>query len=166
MAILHGRSYKNEGSHECLRRSLRSLKEVINGDPNQFKIEKRRFCIDKKHGTDFNQKQAFQNSVYLSTPPRGGVLLINQKDKHMTDLQQTRTRHFVPEARWRRYIYIYIYVYFCVFLFFLGALKPLPSDRARREDSNGMDFIFWDALGPELWPKTFLDNFCFRGCGQ
>ena len=34
---------KMKVSHECLKRSLRSLKEVINGDQNQFKIEKCRF---------------------------------------------------------------------------------------------------------------------------
>ena len=39
---------------------------------------------------------------------------------------------------------------FCVFLIVPGALGPLPSDRAHREDSDGMDFVFWDALGPEL----------------
>ena len=34
---------KMKGSHEFLKRSLRSLKEVINGDQNQFKIENSRF---------------------------------------------------------------------------------------------------------------------------
>ena len=39
---------------------------------------------------------------------------------------------------------------FCVFLISPGALGPLPSDRAHREDSDGMKIVFWDALGPEL----------------
>ena len=34
---------KMKVSHECLRRRLRSLKEVINGDRNQFEFEKCRF---------------------------------------------------------------------------------------------------------------------------
>ena len=39
---------------------------------------------------------------------------------------------------------------FCVFLIVPGALGSLPSDRAHREDSDGMEIVFWDALGPEL----------------
>ena len=39
---------------------------------------------------------------------------------------------------------------FCVFLIVPEALGPLPSDRAHREDSDGMENVFWDALGPEL----------------
>ena len=41
-------------------------------------------------------------------------------------------------------------IFVCVFLIVPGALGPLPSDRTHREDSDGMENVFWDALGPEL----------------
>ena len=70
----------------------------------------------KSKKVDFEHRQktwhGFQSKTSLSKfcvpidTTEGGGLLINQKDKHMTNLQQTRTRHFVPEARWRIYMYI------------------------------------------------------------
>ena len=59
-------------SHECLRRLLRSLKEVINGAQNRLMSEKYRFETEKKLPSDLNPKPRFQNSVYLSTPRQGG----------------------------------------------------------------------------------------------
>ena len=41
---------------------------------------------------------------------------------------------------------------------FLGALKPLPSDRAHREDSNGIDFTEACSLRPRGWGRGVSGN--------
>ena len=50
---------------------------------------------------------------------------------------------------------------FQIFGFFWSCLGALPSDRAHREDSDGMDFFFLDALGPGYDQKRVLIIFCF-----
>ena len=81
----------------------------------------------KNHGTDFNQKQAFQNSVYLSTPRRGGsflIIKIQKHDKPSTD-QNTplRARGTMADIYIRIYVclrivfmYLYVYVIFVMHL--------------------------------------------------
>ena len=74
----------------------------------------------KSKKVDFEHRQktwhGFQSKTSLSKfcvpidTKIGGVPLINQKDKHIPTLQQTRTRHFVPEAPWRIYKYPYLHV--------------------------------------------------------